>query len=753
MPYASALSRDILAPSASLNPAVKGLELEAGPRAKDAVLPGSELLPNALRFLSEVPAKTAGKNTASPAAALKELGAKLSEERTTSAIDDPRSSLDEAFSGIPDYLLQVQDDPIWSGAWNLDADIFGRSRVHPFKNKTAVPTSAAALPSPLADGKDAHGRFSAGLHSFVSTVKEMFLGEEEFASLRRPYLARMNVARLILVFQAVMGTGLAYSTGAFIDAALAHAAPLALGWFLGMVALTAVRVIISKYHWVLIERIKMRMRQDLRMSFFEHVQHLPASFARRGDPPEITMRMLYDVGRAMTKNVEIPIQMPYLVIQLAMAAGFVVKTSLPLAIGILASIPILAFISARFSRKVEAQQTQLSAMQADLTRLGQDLFSGNRDALASGGDKHAASVYSGRSDAYEALSLDIAKLSSSYTAIRDFLQTAFSEFLILGAGFLSFILTGAPSVGQIMALRGYAGDLRGSFSGILDKYNEGRSADGVLSRVRELRKALEVAPDKPDARDFTGSEISFRGLSYALPEQGDVLQGADFSVKSGERVLVVGGQTAARRSLIDLLLRLDSPKSGSILVGGTNVADLKRESLIANVSLVAGDAAAFSGTLRENLLFGIAREVEDAELLAALQAAGASSLLDIKRMPQGLGTLVSDKGGISLNAEQRQRLALARAALKNPAVLIGEDLGLGMDSIAARSFQQDFERLSQGRTTLVFADRPEHAESYDRIVVLHEGSAAESGTHAELMELGGRYKGMDKASVSNKVGL
>ena len=608
------------------------------------------------------------------------------------------------------------------------------------------PTAATDVPSPSTSGKNARGRLAAGLRALRRTVTEMLFGEAEFASLTRPYRGKMILARLILAFQAVMGTALGYSTGAFVDAALAHAAPLALGWFLGMAALTVARILISRHQWVMLERVKVNMRQDLRMAFFEHVQRLPASFGRRGDPPEITMRLLNDVGRVMTKNVDIPVNTPMLVIQLVMAAAFVLHTSLPLAVGILVSLPILAYLSARFSKKMEGQQSRLAAIQADLTRLGQNLFSANRDARASGGDAHAASVYRGHSGVYEALLLEIAKLSSNYCALRDFLQTAFSEFLILGAGFLSFILTGSPSVGQITSLRAYAGDLRGAFSGLLDKYNDGRSADGGLSRLHELRRAVAATLDKPGAQDFAGSEVSFRGLSYALPEEGEVLRGADFSAAPGERVLVVGGEAAARRSLIDLLLRLDSPTSGSVRAGGADVADLKRDSLIASVSLVAGDAAALSGTLRENLLFGITRRVTDEELTAALRTAGAASLLDPELLPQGLDTLVEDKSGTALDAEQRQRLALARAVLKGPAVLIGEDLGQGLDTGVARAFRRDFGRLSRGRTTLVFAGQPERGEEYDRIFVLHDGAVVESGTHAQLMALGGRYMEMVEAS-------
>jgi len=690
----------------------------------------------------EAALKTAAPQTASPAATLQKLGVELDRQTQAKESGDTKTSLDAVFLGLRRTPAADTGFPVAAAAGTLRGTGAG-GLTRPIQ---AEPAAAVEVPPALPQSGGARERIAGSFHRAVRTAGEMFFGEAELAALRRPYLGKMNFSRFILIFQAVMGTALSYATGHFIDAAMASAGPLALAWFGGMAALTVARILIGRTQWMLNERIKLRMRQDFRMAFFNHVQRLPASSAKRGDAPEITMRLLYDVGKVTTKNADIPLQMPMLVIQFVMAAAFVLNTSLPLAMGIMISLPLLAYLSAVLGRKMAARQKQISLEQADLTRLGQDLFEGSRDALAGGGDAHAASVYGGRSNAYEALWLEVTKLSANYCALRDFLQAVFSEMLILGAGFLFFILTGYPTVGQIMSLRGYAGDLRGAFTGILDRYNDGRSADGGMSRIYELLREAALAPDKPGAKDFSGSEVSFRGVRYSLPGKGEVLSGADFSARPGERVLVVGGDALARRSLADLLFRLDAPAAGSVHAGGADVADLRRQSLVGRTALVSGKAAAFAGTLRENLLFGVPRMVEDAAILEALRAAGAASLLDPSRLPKGLDTTVQDAGGVSLDAEQRQRLALARAVLKDPAVLVSEDLGLGLVSGEADGLRKDFEALSRGRTTLVFAGLAENGEAYDRIVVLHEGAVVESGTHAELMALGGRYKTLAEAS-------
>jgi ATP-binding cassette subfamily B protein len=670
---------------------------------------------------------------------LRELGSRLDRQSQAQESESRKSSLDAVFEGMRRGVSDAPAAPVPTGTLGPEKDS-SPALARPIDAE--ADGAGASVPSAAPERERLRGRIAGGIRKAALAVREMFLGETEFTALRRPYRGRMNLVRTILVVQSVMGTALAYSTGAFVDAAIAHAGPLALAWFAGMAALTVARILTSRYNVILTERVKVGMRQDFRMTFFTHVQRLPASYAQKGDAPEITMRLLTDVGRVTTKNVDIPLQTPMLVVQLALATAFILKTSLPLALGILISLPVLSFISGRYGKNMAAQQKNISAVQADIIRLGQDLFDGNRDARATGGDAHATSVYRGRSAAYESLWLAVATLSANYGALRDFLQTAFSEMLILGAGFMSFILTGYPSVGQIMSLRGYANDLRGAFSGILDRYNEGRAADGGLSRVNELLKALTTASDAPGAKDFSGSAVSFRGVRYSLPGRGEVLRGAEFSVLPGEHVLVVGGETLSRRSLVDLLFRLDAPTAGSIHAGGADVADLKRESLIAKTAIVSGDAASFAGTLRENLLFGVAKRVADEDVLSALRRAGAGSLLAPARMPQGLDTLVEDAAGVALDAEQRQRLALARAVLRDPAVLVGEDLGVGLNTGDARGLRGDFEALSRGRTTLTFASAPENGEAYDRIVVLHDGLVAESGTHAELMALGGRYKAL-----------
>ncbi|HAM36189.1 MAG TPA: hypothetical protein DEB40_02330 [Elusimicrobia bacterium] len=728
-------------PSAFVRPALipASAQTEAAPSARALALPPAEQA----RSLTPAKAHAAAAVQGSPAAgpALESLADEIARGREAPEGRGIEAPLEAAFSGAGKRRTDDSTTPRVSrlDTW-IDRDIerWSPSSTGLLPAEARFERPGPGLPSPQASDQSPRAGPREALRQIGRTLREMMFGDPAFTEATRPYRRQTRWARGVLIAKGSLGTILSFSFGAFIDAALAHAGALALGWFGGLIALTALRVILWKINWVQIERIKVRMRTDFRVKLFGHLQRLPASYAGRGDPAEYSMRLFQDVGRITVKNLEIPLAFPQLLIQLATASAFAFSTSWQLALAIFASIPIVAIMSWRYGNNVARQQEHVAALQADLVRAGEELLASSRVSRADGAEGESKSRYARSTERYENIWIDVAKLDSTYATVRDFLQTIFSELLVLGAGLASFIFLGTPSVGQVMALRGYAGDLRGAATGIFDQYNGSKSAEGGMRRVIELFNAPEAAPDKPGAKEVSGSEVSFQGVSYAIPGKGRILNGIDLSLRPKERLLVLSGDDLARRAMVDLLLRLDSPIGGTVRVGGTDVAELQRASLVGRTSLVHGQALTLPGTLRENLLFGIAGPIPDEKLLEALRAAGAMSLLDMSRMPQGLDTPLGTDGAV-LDAEERQRLALARVVLKDPTLLVAEDIGKGLETGRSRLLGRTFEALSKGKTTLVFSELPERGESYDKIAVIEGGIVAEIGTHAELMALGGRY--------------
>ena len=199
---------------------------------------------------------------------------------------------------------------------------------------------------------------------------------------------------------------------------------------------------------------------------------------------------------------------------------------------------------------------------------------------------------------------------------------------------------------------------------------------------------------------------------------------------------MVGASGGGKTTFANLVPRFYNLTGGTIRLDGRDITDLTLTSLRANIALVSQEVVLFNDTVAANIAYGQMREVSEAEITAAAQAAHAMEF--IREWPEGLNTLVGERG-IKLSGGQRQRIAIARAILKDAPILILDEATSALDSESERHVQAALEALMQGRTTLVIAHRLSTIENADRIVVLQRGEIAEIGTHSELIDKGGVY--------------
>ena len=250
--------------------------------------------------------------------------------------------------------------------------------------------------------------------------------------------------------------------------------------------------------------------------------------------------------------------------------------------------------------------------------------------------------------------------------------------------------------------------------------------------------------DQPSERDpgqitiaRAHGEIRFDDVSFSyIDASRPALDSIALTVNPGETVALVGASGSGKSTLANLVPHFYRPSAGCILLDGNNLETLTLASLRANIALVSQDVVLFNDTVAANIAYGVMRDTQEADIVAAAEAAHAMEF--IRHMPQGLQTLVGENG-VKLSGGQRQRLAIARALLKNAPVLILDEATSALDSESERHVQAALEALMQGRTTIVIAHRLSTIEKASRIVVLDRGRIAEVGNHRELLEKNGIY--------------
>ena len=479
-------------------------------------------------------------------------------------------------------------------------------------------------------------------------------------------------------------------------------------------------------------KVVKRMRDDL----YAHILGQPAAFFDRGTTGDLMSRLTNDVDRiqqavssAMADLIEESfILTGYLVMM------FIIDWSLALVAFIVA--PLAAIPLAAFSRKLKKQGRRSQAKMGEIFNLLHETIAGNRIVKAFTMEQFELRKFLKATTKYFRINLKLAWISS--------LSSPFMEFI--GAIVAAFILyIGSRRIsGGIISPGEFGSFAVAIFSMFMPIKRLNRANNVVQQAVACLDRIQEVLQTQPEIQARPGAyplppvqgTVKFDRVSFAYQADRPVLFDISFEVQPRETVALVGLSGAGKTTIINLLARFYEPIGGRITVDGIDIRDVTLLSLRSQIGLVTQDIVLFNDTVRANIAYGL-DEVSMDKVVAAAQAAECHSF--ITALPKGYEMPIGERGAL-LSAGQRQRLALARALLKNPPILILDEATWALDSESERLIQQALANIMKDRTTFVIAHRLSTIRSASSILVIDAGRIVEAGPHETLIRQRGIYR-------------
>src|SRR5438093_8816057 len=323
------------------------------------------------------------------------------------------------------------------------------------------------------------------------------------------------------------------------------------------------------------------------------------------------------------------------------------------------------------------------------------------------------------------------------------LEAGISVVIVWFGGYLNIV--GRATVGDIMAFQWYMFLLLNPVWNIVNSFSEMQRSLAAMERVFEVLAMEDDKPDRPGAVDAPAlvRELRFDGVTFEYREGQPVVRDFNVAVPGGSVVALVGRSGAGKTTVTDLVARFHDPTRGRILLNDTDIRDLQLRSYRDLLAIVQQEVFLFDGSVRDNLAYG-RHDATDAEVEDAAQRANAHEF--IVRLPQGYETWIGERG-VKLSGGQQQRLAIARAILASPQILILDEATSNLDTESEQLIQASMADLLAGRTTFVIAHRLSTIRRADLILHMEEGLVVERGTHEELMRAQGGYFQMVKRQM------
>ena len=507
---------------------------------------------------------------------------------------------------------------------------------------------------------------------------------------------------------------------------------------LGLAAMVAASALFQWLMSLCTNKLAFLTVRDLRTDIFNKLERVPLRYIDGHTKGELTSRVINDIEIISDGLLQGFTQFFSGVITILGTLIFMMTINVRIAIVVVLLTPLSFFAASQITKATHDYYMKQSKLRGDMVGISEEM-AGNQKIVK-------AFVYDERAlERFEKVNSEYGKIGAKATFFSSMTNptTRFVNGLIyaavgcLGAlgviGKVSFI--GKMTVGSLQSFLAYSNQYTKPFNEISGVFAELQNAVASAQRVFDVLDEEEVSDDshKESVDSCTGA-LTFEDVCFSYVPDRKLIQNFSLDVAPGERVAIVGPTGCGKSTIINLLLRFYDIDSGKITVSGKDASEITRDSLRSCFGMVLQETWVFTGTVAENIAFGLPNASRE-QIIAAAKAVHAHGF--IKRLPNGYDTVISESSGLSQG--QKQLICIARVMLMDPPMLILDEATSSIDLRTEHRIQRAFVKLMEGKTSFIIAHRLSTIKNSDVILVMNNGNIIEKGSHHELMKKGGFY--------------
>jgi ATP-binding cassette subfamily B protein len=502
------------------------------------------------------------------------------------------------------------------------------------------------------------------------------------------------------------------------------------------VAITALSFVMNVLSGMRYTRVSADILFDMRLDLYRHLQRLSPRFYARTPLGDVVSRINGDIGEIQRVTAEAALAWLGQVLFLAGTVGMLIWLDVRLFFVGLVAFPPALWTLVRYRARLEGHVRGLRERSADIGTFLIETLQGMRTVVGANAQGREVVRFRAKNDTFVEALLSMRLFTYLAGGLPGLLLSAGTGAVFLYGGYR--VIAGAMTLGTFVAFMAYQMRLLSPVQGLMGIYTNLATARASLVRVHEL---LDTPPEvtepaSPIALADCRGAVELQGVRFGFGRGGEVLDGVDLEIPAGQVVALVGASGSGKSTLADLLSRQVDPREGRVLLDGTDVRKLALEDVRRNVFVVEQDPFVFHASVEENVRYA-RPDATDLEVWSALEAAGLDAL--IRQMPAGLRTVVGERGK-QLSAGERQRLAIARAFLADPAVLVMDEATGALDPATESLVLEGHDALMRGRTTVIITHRADLARRAERVVVVKDGRIADDGSPSVLEAQGKAFR-------------